>query len=95
MVHSPSVNGPLTLPFQDARSLKEQRESLPIYKLKQQLVAAVNDNQVRSIGVWMVVGGMDWRWWYGCAEGSISSARIAHVVSCLEGYGDNLCKAYC
>ncbi|GLC45966.1 hypothetical protein PLESTB_001624100 [Pleodorina starrii] len=31
---------------QDARSIKDQRESLPIYKLKQQLIEAVRDNQV-------------------------------------------------
>ncbi|CAG9462550.1 unnamed protein product [Pedinophyceae sp. YPF-701] len=31
---------------QDTRSIKEQRESLPIFKLKQQLIQAVNDNQV-------------------------------------------------
>ncbi|PNH07175.1 putative pre-mRNA-splicing factor ATP-dependent RNA helicase, partial [Tetrabaena socialis] len=30
----------------DARNIKEQRESLPIYKLKQQLIEAVRDNQV-------------------------------------------------
>ncbi|KAG2430993.1 hypothetical protein HYH02_013525 [Chlamydomonas schloesseri] len=32
--------------IQDARSIKEQRESLPIFKLKQQLIEAVRDNQV-------------------------------------------------
>ncbi|PNW79554.1 hypothetical protein CHLRE_08g358563v5 [Chlamydomonas reinhardtii] len=32
--------------MQDARSIKEQRESLPIFKLKQQLIEAVRDNQV-------------------------------------------------
>ena len=28
------------------RSIKDQREDLPIFKLKQQLIAAVHDNQV-------------------------------------------------
>ena len=36
-----------TFGIRDARSIKEQRESLPIYKLRDQLVAAVQDNQVR------------------------------------------------
>ncbi len=43
--------------IQDARSIKDQRESLPIFKLKQQLIEAVRDNQVR--------GGMctvTWAW---------------------------------
>ena len=35
-----------TYGMSDARSMKDQRESLPIYKLKDQLVQAVNDNQV-------------------------------------------------
>ena len=39
-----------TYGMSDARSMKDQRESLPIYKLKDQLVQAVNDNQVRAIG---------------------------------------------
>lgn len=30
----------------DTRSIKEQRESLPIFKLRDQLVQAVHDNQV-------------------------------------------------
>ena len=37
-----------TFGMRDARSIKEQRESLPIYKLKDQLVQAVTENQVRS-----------------------------------------------
>jgi hypothetical protein len=32
--------------IKDTRSIKEQRESLPIFKLKDQLVQAVHDNQV-------------------------------------------------
>jgi ATP-dependent RNA helicase DHX8/PRP22 len=39
-----------TYGMSDARSMKDQRESLPIYKLKDQLVQAVNDNQVRAVG---------------------------------------------
>jgi ATP-dependent RNA helicase DHX8/PRP22 len=35
-----------TYGMSDSRTIKEQRESLPIYKLKDQLVQAVNDNQV-------------------------------------------------
>lgn len=35
-----------TYGMSDSRSIKEQRESLPIYKLKDQLIQAVNDNQV-------------------------------------------------
>lgn len=35
-----------TFGMRDNRSIKEQRESLPIYKLRDQLVQAVNDNQV-------------------------------------------------
>jgi ATP-dependent RNA helicase DHX8/PRP22 len=37
-----------TYGMSDARSMKDQRESLPIYKLKDQLVQAVNDNQARA-----------------------------------------------
>jgi ATP-dependent RNA helicase DHX8/PRP22 len=32
--------------MKDSRSILEQRQSLPIYKLKDQLVQAVIDNQV-------------------------------------------------
>ena len=35
-----------TFGLNDARSMKEQRESLPIFKLRDQLVQAVHDNQV-------------------------------------------------
>jgi hypothetical protein len=53
---------PSPLPRQDARSIKDQRESLPIFKLKPQLIEAVRDNQVRRLvaGGWrlgVVVGG--------------------------------------
>ena len=36
----------VTYGIKDGRSLVEQRESLPIFKLKQQLIQAVQDNQV-------------------------------------------------
>ena len=36
-----------TFGIRDDRSIKEQRESLPIFKLKDELVRAVVDNQVR------------------------------------------------
>ena len=35
-----------TFGIRDTRSIKEQRESLPIFKLREQLIRAVNDNQV-------------------------------------------------
>ena len=35
-----------TFGINDARTMKEQRESLPIFKLRDQLVQAVHDNQV-------------------------------------------------
>ena len=35
-----------TFGINDARSMKEQRESLPIFKLHDQLVQAVHDNQI-------------------------------------------------
>jgi ATP-dependent RNA helicase DHX8/PRP22 len=35
-----------TLGRKDVRSIQEQRESLPIYRLKDQLIQAVHDNQV-------------------------------------------------
>jgi len=35
-----------TFGMTDARTMKEQRESLPIFKLRDQLVQAVHDNQV-------------------------------------------------
>eukprot|EP00890_Picochlorum_soloecismus_P002612 jgi/Picsp_1/3351/NSC_06189-R1_probable pre-mrna-splicing factor atp-dependent rna helicase-like len=35
-----------TFGIQDSRSIKEQRESLPIYSLREALLAAVHDNQV-------------------------------------------------
>lgn len=37
-----------TFGFNDARPIKEQRESLPIFKLRDQLIEAVNTNQVRA-----------------------------------------------
>ncbi len=36
-----------TYGISDSRSIMDQRNSLPIYKLKDQLIQAVNDNQVR------------------------------------------------
>lgn len=36
-----------TFGIKDSRSILEQRQSLPIYKLKDQLVQACIDNQVR------------------------------------------------
>jgi ATP-dependent RNA helicase DHX8/PRP22 len=36
----------VTYGIKDSRSMKEQRESLPIFKLKEQLINAVHDNQV-------------------------------------------------
>jgi len=35
-----------TLGRKDVRPIKEQRESLPIYRLRDQLIQAVHDNQV-------------------------------------------------
>jgi hypothetical protein len=48
-----------TFGIKDDRSIKDQRESLPIYKLKDQLVQAVVDNQVGGLNdhVWGVGGG--------------------------------------
>ena len=36
----------VTYGIKDARSIKDQRENLPIFKLKQQLIAAGHDNPV-------------------------------------------------
>lgn len=36
----------VTYGIKDSRTMKEQRESLPIFKLKDQLINAVHDNQV-------------------------------------------------
>lgn len=35
-----------TFGIRDSRSIKDQRESLPIYKLREQLIQAIQDNQV-------------------------------------------------
>jgi len=35
-----------TFGIRDSRSIKDQRESLPIFKLREQLIQAVHDNQV-------------------------------------------------
>lgn len=32
--------------IKDSRSIKEQRESLPIYKFRDQIIQAINDNQM-------------------------------------------------
>ena len=32
--------------YSDARPIKEQRESLPIFRLREQLIQAVNEHQV-------------------------------------------------
>ena len=37
-----------TFGFSDVRPIKEQRESLPIFKLRDQLIQAVTENQVRG-----------------------------------------------
>lgn len=36
-----------TYGISDARSIKDQRESLPIYRLRSQLLQAIHDHQVR------------------------------------------------
>ena len=36
----------VTKGFQDHRPMKEQRESLPVFRLRDQLISAVSDNQV-------------------------------------------------
>jgi ATP-dependent RNA helicase DHX8/PRP22 len=45
-----------TFGIRDIRSIKEQRESLPIYKLRDQLVQAVHDNQVGAGGRYRAAG---------------------------------------
>ncbi len=35
-----------TFGYSDVRPIKEQRESLPVFKLRDQLIQAVNDHQV-------------------------------------------------
>ncbi len=42
-----------TFGIRDNRSIKDQRESLPIFKLREQLIQAVHDNQVG--GCWVPV----------------------------------------
>ena len=44
-----------TFGIRDNRSIKDQRESLPIFKLREQLVQAVMDNQV-CWGCWVGAG---------------------------------------
>lgn len=39
-----------TFGIRDNRSIKDQRESLPIYKLREQLIQAIHDNQVGRVG---------------------------------------------
>ena len=51
--------------MRDHRSIKDQRESLPIYKLRDQLIEAVNGNQVL---LWMVKPGQ------GCDDSRIGNA---------------------
>lgn len=49
-----------TFGMQDSRSILEQRQSLPIYRLKDQLVQAVLDNQVWIMwGLWFSCRGID------------------------------------
>ena len=42
---APRLQAP-TFGIKDSRSILDQRQSLPIYKLKEQLVQAILDNQV-------------------------------------------------
>ena len=37
-----------TFGYSDVRPIKEQRESLPVFKLRDQLIQAVNEHQVLS-----------------------------------------------
>ncbi len=47
MTHGPQALGKApTFGIRDNRSIKDQRESLPIFKLREQLIQAVDDNQV-------------------------------------------------
>ncbi len=46
VVPSQAMGKAVTYGIKDSRSIKDQRESLPIFRLKDQLVQAVNDNQV-------------------------------------------------
>ena len=59
-----------TFGIRDSRSIKDQRESLPIYKLREQLVQAVHDNQVCEAGMeWGVGSEAGWLLLYKLLEG--------------------------
>ena len=47
-----------TFGIKDDRSIKDQRESLPIFRLKDQLMQAVIDNQVGGVGCSCRSGGL-------------------------------------
>lgn len=59
----------VTYGIKDSRSIVEQREGLPIFKLKEQLIAAVSDNQVGQGG--------------GC-EGWVGSRSLPGLVAGLN-----------
>ena len=58
-----------TFGIRDNRSIKEQRESLPIFKLREQLVQAMDDNQVGGGGGW--------------AEGAEGAGQRGHAAQLL------------
>lgn len=43
--------------IQDSRSIMEQREGLPIFEFKEELINAVNENDVLVVSGWSPVGG--------------------------------------
>ena len=42
-----------TFGIRDVRSIKEQRESLPVFEFRDQIIQAVNDNQVGWLALWV------------------------------------------
>ena len=61
--------------IRDSRSIKEQRESLPIYKLHEQLVKAVDDNQART-RVWGCMACL----WRVCVGGGATAVGVNAVT---------------
>ncbi|KAG5229649.1 ATP-dependent RNA helicase family protein [Salix suchowensis] len=80
----------LTFGQRSKLSLQEQRQSLPIYKLKKELIQAVHDNQTTQVTQYLAEAGYTTRGKIGCTQprrvAAMSVAkRVAEEFGCRLG----------
>ena len=82
-----------TFGIRDNRSIKDQRESLPIFKLREQLVQAVMDNQVGAgvMGGGWVGAGWCWLVRKGRSVGALLLVQLAQLAPGKSQPGVAMC----